>query len=287
MLFQFFVNGLISGSIYALIAIGFSIIYGTVRFFHFAHAGIYTSGAYAMYTFFIIFKMPFVVSFIFSCIFTGFLGVIIEFLIYKPMRKKGSNQLTLLTASIGIFICLQNFISLLFGDDVKTIRLGFVNEGYNLLGARITAVQISIILVSLILFSLVFFIMRKTRVGKSLTAIATNPELAIIKGIEIQSITYYTFFIGSALAAIASILISLDIDMTPVMGFNALLYGVVAVIIGGYGNIIGSYFGGIILGFIQQIGIWQLSTKWQDPIVFAVLIFFLLFYPKGIFQQYK
>jgi len=280
-MFQFIVNGLIAGSVYALVALGFSLIYGTVRFFHLAHAGVYTAGAYLMYTFFILWELPFFVSIIIACILTGLLGIGIEYSIYKPMRNKGADKLTFLIASLGIFICLQNLISLIFGDDVKNIRMNIVSEGHKILGARITDIQIIIILTSLFLFVGVYLILKYTRIGKLISAVANNQMLASTAGIDIQKVIYFTFFIGSILAAFASILVSLDLDMTPMMGFNTLLYGIIAVIIGGYGNILGAYLGGIFLGLLQQLGVWQLTTKWQESIAFIILLLFLLFRPQG------
>jgi branched-subunit amino acid ABC-type transport system permease component len=162
-----------------------------------------------------------------------------------------------------------------------------VREGLNVLGARITPVQIAIILTSFVLFALTAIILKRSKIGKALRAVANNPELAVVAGLDKDKIIYFTYFIGSALAAIAAILISLDIDMTPLMGFQAMLYGVVAVVIGGLGNILGAYFGGLLLGLAQHLGVWYISSKWQDAIAFVILILFLLFRPQGFFGRSK
>jgi branched-subunit amino acid ABC-type transport system permease component len=160
-----------------------------------------------------------------------------------------------------------------------------VREGLNVLGARITPVQIVIILTSLALFALTALILKRSKIGKALRAVANDPELAVVAGLDKDRIIYFTYFTGSALAAIAAILISLDIDMTPLMGFQAMLYGVVAVVIGGLGNILGAYFGGLLLGLAQHLGVWYISSKWQDAIAFVILILFLLFRPQGFFGR--
>lgn len=285
MISQLLANGLIAGSVYALVALGFSIIYSTVRFFHFAHGAVYTAGAYFTYLFFVIYKLPFAVAVAVVVVLAALLGVAIEFFIYKPIKGQGASSIILLIASLGVFIVLQNLISLLFGDDTKTIRSGEVREGLNVLGARITPVQIAIILTSLVLFALTAIILKRSKIGKALRAVANDPELAVVSGLDKDKITYFTYFVGSALAAIAAILISLDIDMTPLMGFQAMLYGVVAVVIGGLGNILGAYFGGLLLGLAQHLGVWYISSKWQDAIAFVILILFLLFRPQGFFGK--
>ena len=191
----------------------------------------------------------------------------------------------LLLASLGIFTVIQNIISLIFGDDTKTLRSGVIQEGINVFEARITPIQILIILVSLVLFIITALILTKTRMGKAVRAVANDPELAQIAGIDTDRVILYTFAIGSGLAAVAAILISFDIDMVPTMGFNALMMGVVAVIIGGMGSIPGAALGGLLLGLAQHLGVWQISSKWQDAIAFVILLFFLAFRPQGFFGR--
>jgi len=282
---QFFANGLIAGSVYALIALGFALIYSTVRFFHFAHGAMYTTGAYLAFTFFILCEIPFILSVGIAIFLTALLGMGIGICVYEPMRRRGASSFVLLIASLGLFILLQNLISLIFGDDVKTIRRGAVQEGYHFLDIRITNIQIIIIIASLILFIITTLVLKHTKIGKALRAVANDYELAIAAGINTPKVVNFTYFMGSALAAIAAILISLDLHMTPMMGFNAILYGIIAMIIGGLGNILGAYFGGLFLGLSQHLGVVFISSKWQDAIAFSLLIIFLLFRPQGFFGK--
>jgi branched-chain amino acid transport system permease protein len=212
---------------------------------------------------------------------TAILGALLEIRVYRPLRKKGASSLVFLLASLGLFIVIQNVISLIFGDDTKTIRSGAVMEGLPVFGARITPIQITIIVVTALLFALCWAFMKKTKMGKAMRAVANDPELARVVGIETDQVILFTFVLGSALAGIAAILISLDTDMTPLMGFRALLMGVVAVIAGGIGSIPGAALGGLLVGMAQHLGVWKIPTQWQDTIVFLILIFFLLFRPQG------
>lgn len=240
---QLLVNGLIAGSIYALVALGFGLIYATTRFFHFAHGAVYTAGAYLAYSGWLLgLNLP--VAIPLAVVGTSILGALLDVGVYRPLGKQGASSLILLLASLGLFIVIQNFISLTFGDDTKTIRSGAVMEGLPIFGARITPIQITIIVASAFLLVLCWAFMKKTKMGKAMRAVANDPEFARVVGVETDQVILFTFFLGSALAAIAAILICLDTDMTPMMGFYALLMGVVAVIAGGIGSIPGAALGG-------------------------------------------
>ena len=282
MIEQLLLNGLIAGSIYSLIALGFSLIYQTTRFFHFAHGAIYTFGAYFAYLFYIQLGYSRIVAFPMACVVTMLLGVGCEVLVYKQMRKRKATDLTLLIASLGLYTLLQNVISMVWGDDTKTMRTGEVVEGHAVLGARITDVQIMIIAATVVLITLMTLILTQMKFGKTLRALASDPELAQLSGVNSDRYILYAFAVGSFLAAVASIMISFDTDMTPTMGFNALMMAVVAVIVGGINSLPGAALGGLLIGLAQNLGVYWLPSKWQDTIVFVILIVFLLFRPYGI-----
>ncbi len=281
MIQQLLVNGIIAGSIYALVALGFGLIYNTSRFFHFAHGAVYTVGAYLAYIFSALWNIPVFLSLPLAVLGASLLGTLIDLVIYRPMRIKGASPLVLLLASLGIFVVFQNLISLIFGDETKSIRGGLVREGIEVFGARITQIQIMLIVVSIFLFVVTSFILKKTKIGKALRAVANDQELAFVQGVDSNKAILFAFGIGSALAAVAAILIAFDTDITPMMGFNALLMGVIAVIVGGIGSIPGAYLGGLLLGLAQHLGVWKLPSQWQDAIAFVILLVFLLIKPQG------
>jgi len=281
MLSQFLLNGVISASSIMLVGISFGIIYRIAGFFHFAHGAVFTGGAYFTFLFSKLLNLPFYISIFLALVFSTLLGCLMELAVYHHLRRKGTSSLVFLLASLGFYVVLQNIISLIFGDDTKTIRSGMVEEGINILGARITPIQITIIAVSLLLFVSCFFFLKYTKMGQAMRAIANDSELASISGIETDQVILFTFALGSALAGIAGILVALDVDMTPTMGMNALLMGVVAVIIGGVGSIPGIALGALFLGMAQQFGVWKISSQWQDAIAFVILLIFLLFRPQG------
>ena len=280
---QLIINGLIAGSIYALIAIGFTVIYRTVKFFHFAHGVVYTAGAYLAYTFFILLKISPVISFFLAIILSAFLGIAIDRLVYFPLRKQKASDLIFLLASFGVFIFIQNLIQMIYGAQILTIRTGTVKEGHHFFGAVITDIQIVILVVSVILMILLWLFIQKTKLGKAMRAVSDDPVAANVVGINPEKIIMSSFAIGSALAGIAGILISYETNIEPTMGFMALLKGIIASIIGGIGSIPGAVFGGFFLGLAENLGIWKISAGWKDCIAFVILIIFLLIRPWGFF----
>ena len=282
LLLQMIVNGLVAGCIYAIIAIGFTVIYRTVKFFHFAHGVVYAVGAYIAYSLIISLGMNPIVSFFLAVILAGVVGVIIDRLIYKLLRKRKAPNLVFLIASFGVFILIQNLLQLIYGAQILTIRTGPVKEGHHILGAVITDTQILILAMSVALCLGLWLFVKKTKLGKAMRAVADDPLAASIVGINPERIILAAFAIGSALAGAAGILISLETNIEPTMGMNAILKGIIASIIGGIGSIPGAMFGGLFLGIAENLGIWKISAGWKDCIAFVILIVFLLVRPGGI-----
>jgi branched-chain amino acid transport system permease protein len=283
MIQQLIINGIIAGSIYGLIAIGFTVIYRTVKFFHFAHGVVYTAGAYFAYTLIISLQLNFAFSFFLSVILAAILGVAIDKFVYYPLRQQNASNLIFLLASFGVFIFLQNLVQLIYGAQILTIRTGPIKEGHHFLGAVITDIQILILAASIILMIFLWLFIQKTKLGKAMRAVADDPIAANVVGINPERIIRTSLFaIGSALAGAAGILISFETNIEPTMGFSALLKGIIASIIGGIGSIPGAVLGGFFLGLAENLGIWKISAGWKDCIAFAILIIFLLIRPSGI-----
>ncbi len=287
MIQQLILNGIIAGSIYALIALGFTIIYRTVKFFHFAHGVVYTAGAYLAYT---IVRLTLdnglrTTDWIAACLVgivgAGVLGIFIDRVVYYPLRKQKASNLIFLLASFGVFIFLQNLIQLIYGAQILTIRTGPIKEGHQFLGAVITDIQILILVVGCLLLIVLWFFIQKTKLGKAMRAVSDDPVAADVVGINPERIILTSFAIGSALAGAAGILISFETNIEPTMGFSAILKGIIASIIGGIGSIPGAVLGGFFLGLAENLGIWKISAGWKDAIAFAILIIFLLIRPWG------
>lgn len=278
---QILINILITFSIFILIAISFTLIYYPTKFFHLAHAVVITFGAYFTFLFSQQLGLSLWLSIPLSIIGATVIGVICEISVYKPLRKRNSTPLILLIASLGLYIVLQNVISMLWGDDTKSIRTGEVKVGNEIFGAYITDIQIIIIVVSIVLFIATLLFIKYTKIGKNMRAVSENEELSNIFGINSNKVILWSFGIGSAMAAVAGILVAFDTDMTPTMGFNLLLYGVVAMIIGGVGSVRGLIGGALLLATAQHLGAYYIDSKWMDAIAYIILILFLIWKPLG------
>ena len=282
---QLVLNGVIAGSIYALVALGFTVIYGTVRFFHFAHGAVYAVGAYLAWLAVSRLGLPVLPGLFLACLLAGALGVLIDAAVYRPLRARKAPNLVFLLASFGIFVFLNNALQLAFGADIKSLRTGPVKEGHHVLGAVISDIQIAILIASLILALALILFVKATRLGKAIRAVADDPIAASIVGIHSERIIRTSFFLGSVLAGAAGILVSLETNIEPTMGFNAILKGIIAAVIGGIGSVPGALVGGLFIGLAENLGIWGISAGWKDAIAFAILVAFLLFRPAGIFGR--
>lgn len=278
---QIIVNMTLAWSHIILLATGFALIFYTARFFHFSHGIVFVSGAYFTFLFCDILELPLSISIILAVLASMFLGSLIEIGIYRVFRRRGSSGFVLLLASLGVYILLQNIVSIIFGDKSQSIRTSVVQQGINVLGARITPIQIITICLSVLLVIVVSLFLKKTKIGSSMRAVANDPELADVSGIDSDCVILWAFAIGSGVAGLAGILVALDVDMTPTMGMHALMMGVVAVIIGGVNSIPRIALGALLLATAQHLGAWFIGSEWQDAIAFVILLLFLIFRPEG------
>lgn len=280
---QLTINGLIAGSIYALVASGFSLIYGTNRFMHFAHGISVVVAGYIIFSLFKLAGINFFLSVLLTLILSGFFGFLMFRMIYLPLRNRKASNVILLMASIAILILGQNVIQAIYGADVKTLGYIEVSKGLSFFGAIITPLQIVIIATSFVLMVLLYVFMKKTKLGRDMRAVADNKELASIVGINERRVSDYSFILGSVLAGIAGILISLEQNLEPAMGTTLIIKGFTGAVIGGINFVPASVLGSYILGFAENYGIWYLPSGYKDAIAFALLFLFLLFRPNGLF----
>lgn len=266
---------------YLLVALSFSLIYNALKIFHITHSIIIASGAYFVYIFHNKFLFPLPISVLLAIVASVVVGVICEILIYRRMRKRNVTTLSYLIVSIGLYVVLQNLMSLYFGDDTKIINTAEIVVGHQIFGAYITTVQMITISVSLILFLCVNLFLHFTATGKSIRAVSSNPELCNIYGISSNKVVLIAFALGSALAAVAGILSAMDTNVTPTFGFNLLMYGIVAMIIGGVGSTRGLLAGSLLVATAQNLAAFCLDTKWMDAVTYIILILFLIWKPLG------
>lgn len=278
---QLVLNIIVLTSLMSLLSLSVSIKYYCVKFFDLSHATIISAAAYFVFLFTNKFSFPFSLSVVLAIAGAVGIGLLSEAFVYRQMRKRNVPALAYLIASIGFYVVLQNCISLFFGDDTKIINTAEVAVGNQIFGAYITTIQIITVFVSIVLFIAVNLFLHYTAIGKSIRAVASNPELCNIYGISSNKIILIAFGIGSALAAIAGILSAMDTNMTPNFGFNLLLYGVVVMIIGGIGSTRGLILGSLLVATAQHLAAYYIDTKWMDAITYIILIVFLIWKPLG------
>lgn len=286
---QLIINSLIAGSIYALVASGFSLIYSANKYLHLAHGVSVALGGYLVFWLFNQLGINFYLSSLITIIIMGFLGVGMYRLFYLPLQNKKSSNVILLIASLGILILFQNILQILFGANVEEIGFLEVRKGINFLGASITPLQIFIIIVSFVLFISLYLFMKYTKLGRNMRAVSDNKELASVIGINHHRISDYSFFIGSSLAGVAGILIGLEQNLEPSMGTMLIVKGFTGAVIGGMNSVAGSVAGSVLLGFAENFGVWYRQYLFldKDAIAFVLLFLFLLFKPNGIFGVNK
>jgi branched-chain amino acid transport system permease protein len=284
---QQLVNGLSLGSIYALIALGYTMVYGVLRLINFAHGDVYMLGAYAGY--FLSRKLrgeePSLVSAILVMVGAmaacAVVGIVIERFAYRPVRR--ASRLTLLITAIGVSLFIENGAQLVFGPDPKFFPSVAPRSDFRLGNVRITSEQLTVIVVSFLLMLALRFFILKTRTGKAMRAVSFSLDAAKLMGISTDAIIAATFALGSALAAAAGVLIGMQIPkIDPLMGILYGLKAFIAAVLGGIGNIPGAVLGGLLIGTSEVMVVGYLSSTYRDAIAFGILILVLLLRPQGI-----
>lgn len=283
---QLILNSIIAGAIYTLVALGFNLIYGATKFFNLAHGVLATVGGYAVFYFAKTLGCDIYLSIAIGVILAGLIGYGLDKIIYLPLRRKKASNMILLVASLGAFTVIQAIIAILFTSQFQTLSQSIGTQKiYEILGGVITQTQLIILISGILIMAGLVLLLKYTMFGKAVRAISDDEEVSKIVGINTNKIIGKIFFIGSAIAGFAGILIGFDTGIEPTMGMGLLMKGVIASIIGGVGNIYGGVLGAFLLGFVENFGIWKISGEWKDAIAFGLLIIFLLFRPQGIIRK--
>lgn len=280
---SYLINGMGLGSVYAIVALGYTMVYGIAKMLNFAHGDVIMIGAYTAFYCLTMFKLPTILSIIISVLVCTILGILIERLAYKPLRKASS--LSVLITAIGVSYFLQNLAQLMFGTNPKVFPELMKNSTFALFGGQLTLsykTLLTIIVCILIMIFLIIFV-NKTKTGKAMRACSQDKEAAQLMGINVDNTISITFAIGSGLAAIAAILLCMTYStFTPTLGSMPGIKAFTAAVFGGIGSIPGAFIGGLLLGIIETLTKAYLSTQLSDAIVFMVLIVVLLIRPTGL-----
>lgn len=291
---QHTVNGLSLGAIYALIALGYTMVYGILQFINFAHGEIFMLGAYSGYYLARWLEIgadqkqgggPFFLVLFLSMLVTALIGFLVERLAYRPLRK--APRINVLITSVGVSLLFQFGAQMVFGTNPKAFpTLVDLNASLSLGGVQIDAIQVVVLVVAVALMLALEFFLYRTKAGKAMRAVSHNPDTAVLLGIPVDRVISLTFIIGSALAGAGGILFGLTYPkLEPLMGLMPGLKAFVAAVLGGIGNVRGAVFGAMLLGLSEQYIVSYGAPTFRDALAFAILIGILIFRPTGLFGK--
>jgi branched-chain amino acid transport system permease protein len=280
LLFQQTINGIMVGSVYALIALGLTLEYGILNIPNFAHGVLYTAGAYLTFLAVVSLGFNYWIAILFAMAALALIGMIMHRLVYHPLVN--APHLNSFIAAIGLIFMFKAVMLLIWGTDFK--RFPPTNDSvFNIMGTVITTQRILIILITIVLIILLNLFIKKTIAGATIEALAQDREGALLVGINVRRVETMVFAVGSALAAVAAALISPIFLVYNTMGDSVILKAFVIIILGGMGSIPGAIIGGYIIGLVESLGGAYLSTDYNEIIAFAILIGVLAFKPTGLF----
>lgn len=283
---QQLINGLMLGSVYALLALGYTMVYGIIKLINFAHGDIYMLGAYFGYFFIKVLHLNFFIALILAMAVSAIIGVVIEYIAYRPLRH--SPRIAVLISALGISFLLGNGMTYLYGSDQRSFPQAIKTVQYHFYGIQVSNIQLIIAVTSIVLMLLLTYIVKNTKMGRAMRAVSADPDAASLMGININHTISFTFAIGSALAAAGGVLIGLYYNsIDPLMGMTPGLKAFVAAVLGGIGIIPGAAVGGWLIGILETMVQATAFSDYKDAIVYAMLIVILLIKPTGILGKNK
>lgn len=278
-------NGLQLGFVYALIALGYTMVYGIIRLINFAHGDVFMIGAFVGYFGFAVWGLPWPVAILVSMAVCALVGMAIERLAYRPLRKKGAPNIAALITAIGVSLFIEYFSSLkfVFGPNYRVVERPFEVQLFHLGPITISSIQLLVMAVVLVLVAGLQYIVYRTKVGKAMRAVSHDRDAARLMGIDVDRVISYTFAIGSALAAAAGVLFALAYpQISPFMGIMPGLKAFTAAVLGGIGSIPGALLGAVLMGQAETLTAAYITTDFRDAIAFGILILVLLVRPAGL-----
>lgn len=287
MFLQQLANGLVLGSVYALFALGFTLIFGVLEIVSLAHGAIFMVGAFTGLVLVNKFQVGIVPALVSGMLASGLLGCVIDLIALRPLRKKGSHHLAPMIATIGCATMVTSIFQGIFGAEAYRFPFEFIPAGtFDLAGVQFSLLQTIIVGTSFSLMLFLVFFLRKTRWGKAMRAVAENPKTAALLGIPVEWVFAVTAFIASALGGAAGVLTGVNFNaIHTFMGGPILHRGIAVIILGGLGDVRGAMLGGLILGLSEVFSVAYISSDFRDAVSFGLLFLILLVRPSGIFGK--
>ena len=282
---QLLVDGLVQGGRIALVAIGFSLIYGVTKTLHIAHGAIITVAAYVVWWMTAKLSVALVPAFAVAAVLVVALGVGHEVYLYRRIRAASTGGFTIVVAALGTGIVIQSLVGIIFGFDTKDVRtatIGQATTGLRLGPIVLPMTDLISLAVTLVLFGVLGFLLLRTRIGKQLRAVQDNPQLACVIGIRTPRVYAVTFAIGSLVSMPAAFFIGLSGGLNTTMGFDAMLLALIIVFAGGIGSLLGTLLASFGVGVLQTMSLLVVDSRWQDAATFALLLLLVTLRPRGL-----
>lgn len=277
------INGLVVGSIYAMVALGLTLIFGILHIGNFAHGQLYMLGAFATYWMVTLWGWNIWPAMIAAMGLMALLGVLLERIVFRPVHS--APHINGLIVALGLFIVLENLAFILWGGEERMLPSPYATKTISFLSLTLTIQRLLVFVVAVLLIFFLYLFIQRTKMGKAIRAVALDSEVARLMGIPINRISATVFAVSSALAAAAGALVGPIFSVFPAMGLSPILKAFVVIVIGGMGSIPGAIFGGFILGIAESLGAGYLSSQYKDGFAFLALILVLMVKPTGLFGK--
>jgi branched-chain amino acid transport system permease protein len=287
MLEQQLLNALTLGSVYALFALGFTLVFGVLAVINLSHGAVFMAGSYAALVLVTRFDAPLWLALLGAALFSGVIGLLVDVLVLKPLRARNAPHLIPMIATIGVGIMLTSSAQGLFGAEIRRFPEEILPAADFVIGdIHVRALELAIVAIAFLLMAVLFTVLKRSQLGRALRAIAESPKAACLLGINVEALFHVTSFAAAALGGVAGVLIGLDFNaITPQMGQPILHKGIAVIILGGMGDIRGALIGGLFLGFAEVISKAYLSSQMGDAVAFGLLFLILLVRPSGLFGR--
>ena len=278
---QLAATGLVVGSLYALCALGWGLIYGTTLHFHVAHGAVFTLAAYYAYSAqkFLGWPLPAAVAGAIAA--AALSGLLIDLLIYQPLERRGAIRTTLFIASLGLLTLIENLLAIIFTPDPLRMDVGRLADSVQFGPVFLTRLHLVSVATAILGFLALMAFLKYSLWGRAIRAVSSSPEMARTVGIDLKRVHLLTYAVGSAVSAPAGILVAMDVGVEPYRGTTFVLLASVAVIMGGIGSIPGALLGALFLALLENLGVWKIPSEWQSTISFGVFLLFIVLRPRG------
>lgn len=282
---QLAATGLVVGSLYALCALGWGLIYGTTLHFHVAHGAVFTLAAYYAYAGQKLLGLPLAVAVTGAIAAAALSGMLIDFAIYQPLERRGAIRTTLFIASLGLLILIENLLAIIFTPDPLRMDVGPLADAVQIGPVFLTRLHLVSVATAIFGFLGLMAFLKYSLWGRAIRAVSSSPEMARTVGIDLRRVHLLTYAVGSAISAPAGILLAMDVGVEPYRGTTFVLLASVAVIMGGIGSIPGALLGALFLALLENLGVWKIPSEWQSTISFGVFLVFIVVRPRGFFGR--